>query len=105
MGIAGLLALALAAGNAQSEETYLITLKNHQFTPQVLTIPAGKKVKLTIKNGDATPAEFESNSLNREKIVGGNATITVFVGPLKAGAYVYFDDFHKATTTAKLEAK
>ena len=68
-------------------------------------MPAGRKIRLTIKNQDPTPAEFESNALNREKIVGAHAEITVFIGPLKAGTYDYYDDFHKTTTTGKIEAK
>ncbi|MDI7776532.1 cupredoxin domain-containing protein [Asticcacaulis sp. EMRT-3] len=95
----------LGAGSVHAEDQYIITLKNHKFTPQVMTIPADTKVKVTIKNQDTTPAEFESNELNREKIVGGNSQITVFIGPLKTGLYGYFDDFHKATTTGKIEAK
>lgn len=88
-----------------ADELFVITLKNHTFSPQVLVVPTDRKIRLTIRNQDPTPAEFESNALNREKIVGTNAEITVFVGPLKAGTYGYYDDFHKATTAGKIEAK
>jgi plastocyanin len=97
---------ALTAASASAgDDTYVITLKNHAFSPQVVTVPAGKKIRLTIKNQDPTPAEFESNALNREKIVGANAETTIFIGPLKAGSYGFYDDFHKATTTGRIEAK
>ena len=87
------------------DEPYVITLKNHAFSPQVLVVPVDKKIRLTIHNQDLTPAEFESNALNREKIVTAKAEITVFIGPLKAGTYSYYDDFHKATTSGTIEAK
>ena len=90
---------------SDTDKLYVITLKNHSFSPQVLVVPVDQKIRVTIRNQDPTPAEFESNALNREKIVGANAEITVFVGPLKAGSYGYYDDFHKATTTGKVEAK
>lgn len=86
-------------------EDYVITLKNNQFSPKELVIPAGRKIKITVKNQDATPAEFESSDLNREKVVGANSEIIVFIGPLEAGSYGYFDDFHRDTTTGTVIAK
>ena len=45
--------------NAHAED-YVITIKDHQFLPKEMTLPADQKVKLTVKNQDSTPAEFES---------------------------------------------
>ena len=96
--------IALIPAAARADD-YTFTLKDHKFSPQQLDIPAGQKVKVTIKNLDATPAEFESYDLNREKVVGANGTVTVFVGPLEAGTYNVFDDFHHDTTTATIKAQ
>lgn len=85
-------------------EDYVVTLKDKQFSPQELVIPAGEKIKLIVKNEDTTPAEFESYALNREKIITGNSEAAIYVGPLKPGSYDYFNDFHldtKGTITAK----
>jgi hypothetical protein len=90
---------------AAHAEDYVLTLKNNQFSPGILTIPAGQKIKITVKNQDATPAEFESSDLNREKVVGANSEIIIFIGPLDAGSYGYFDDFHRDTTTGTIIAK
>jgi len=79
--------------------TYTITIKNHQFSPKKLVIPANEKVKLIVDNQDPTAEEFESYDLNREKIVTGNNKITVFIGPLKPGEYKYFGEFHEDTAT------
>ena len=87
--------LAASASFAQQAEEYVLTIKNHTFTPKEVKIPAGKKVKLIVVNEDPTPAEFESKSLGREKIVPGKAKITVNVGPLKPGRYEFVEEYHE----------
>lgn len=100
--IAVLLAFA-ATASAQDYETRLV-IRNHKFEPAELTVPAGKKIKLLVDNQDPTPEEFESNELNREKVVVGKATITVLLGPLDAGRYPFFGDFHQETAQGVLIA-
>lgn len=94
----------LMAGSAYADD-YVLTLKDHKFTPQQLVVPANQKVRITVKNMDNTPAEFESFDLNREKIVKGGEQITVLLGPLDTGVYEVFDDFHKDTTTGTIKAQ
>src|SRR5579864_5271409 len=79
------------------EPTITITLRDHQFVPPEVPVPAGVRVKLIIRNEQATNAEFESTSLHREKIINPGGEITVFVGPLEPGSYEFFDDFHGET--------
>ena len=98
-----LLSLATAA-NAESGDVHLL-IRDHKFEPAELTVPAGQKIKLVIENKDATPEEFESHELNREKVVVGNGTIIVFVGPLDAGRYPFFGDFHQETAQGDLVVK
>jgi len=74
-----------------------ITLKDHQFVPAEVPAPAGVKIKLVVRNEQKVNAEFESHSLHREKIVAAGGEVTVFVGPLNAGSYEFFDDFHSGT--------
>ncbi|MDB2415321.1 cupredoxin domain-containing protein [Rickettsiales bacterium] len=94
------------AGNAIAEtEEFSIIIKDHKFTPEVLEVPAGEKFKLVIDNQDPTPEEFESHSLNREKIIQGNSKGTVFVGPLKAGEYDYFGEFNEDSAKGKIVAR
>jgi len=101
----GIITSALLLSTTVRAEDYVLTLKDNRFSPKELTIPANQKVKITVKNLDATPAEFESSDLNREKMVGANSEIIVFVGPLDAGSYGFFDDFHRDTTTGTIIAK
>ena len=90
---------------AQSLPANTIIIKNHQFSPLQLTIPAGQKVKLTVDNQDPTVEEFESYDLNREKVVSGNKKIIVFIGPLPKGTYKYFGDFHQKTAQGIIVAQ
>jgi heme/copper-type cytochrome/quinol oxidase subunit 2 len=76
---------------------YKLVIRNHQFTPSTLTVPANTKFKVLVTNQDSTPSEFESNDFSREKIVLPGTTVTVFIGPLDKGHYKFFDDFHQST--------
>lgn len=84
---------------------FTIEIKDHKFFPAELIVPAGKKIKLTIKNQDNTPEEFESYDLNREKVVAANSSIIVFVGPLKQGRYKYFGEFNQKTAQGLIIAQ
>jgi heme/copper-type cytochrome/quinol oxidase subunit 2 len=92
---------ALGAGDLSFE----LGLKQQKFTPSQLTIPADKRVKLTIKNLDSTPAEFESHNFKAEKIVPAGDEVSLYIGPLKAGTYGFFDDFHEDQTKGNLIVK
>lgn len=80
--------------SAADMPVFAITLQNHRFEPAELQVPADVKIELHVRNQGPTPAEFESNDLHREKIVTVGSEITVFVGPLRAGTYEFFDDFN-----------
>ena len=97
-------AVPLAAAAAEMPE-FALTIQNHRYEPTMLKVPANTKFKLRVTNKDRTPSEFESNDLNREKVVLPGSTITVFVGPLKPGQYKYFDDFHQDTGQGVLIAE
>jgi plastocyanin len=100
--LAALASGLLMTGPARAEESYVIVIKEHRMNPAELQIPAGQKVKLTVDNQDPTPEEFESHSLNREKIIPGNSKATIFIGPLKPGAYEFFGDFHQETAQGQI---
>ena len=103
LALAILLSGSLAAFAQDAD--FAISIKDHKFSPDRIEIPAGKKVKLVVDNQDATPEEFESADLNREKVVVGKGTITVLLGPLDAGKYHFFGDFHQETAQGELIAK
>lgn len=82
-----------------------ILIKDHLFYPDELVIPANTKVKLLVKNQDATPEEFESYELNREKVIPGNTQAIIFVGPLPPGIYPFFGEFFPKTAQGKIIVK
>lgn len=101
-----LIAAILAAGNAFGDvREFHLTIKEHRFNPGEIIIPANEKVKLLVENLDATPEEFESHSLNREKIIPGKSRATIYIGPLKPGSYDFFGEFNPKTATGKIIAK
>ena len=104
-------ALALAAASfailalpALGADPVVLTLKDNLFMPNAITVPAGERLRIQVKNEDMTPAEFESSDLRVEKIVAGGAQISVMVGPLKPGTYKFFDDYHPDTAQGTLTA-
>jgi plastocyanin len=100
-----LLALALPAAAFAADSDFTIVIKDHRFEPAELTVPAGKKIKLTIENRDSSPEEFESHPLNREKVIAGNSSTTVYIGPLDPGRYPYFGEFNPGTAQGVIVAK
>lgn len=82
-----------------------IIIKDHLFYPDELVIPANTKVKLLVKNQDATPEEFESYELNREKVIPGNTQAIIFIGPLKPGVYPFFGEFFPKTAQGRIIVK
>jgi len=90
---------------AVAEDTFTLAIKGKAFEPSELIVPAGQKITLTVKNLNATPSEFESSDLNREKVVTGGNAITVFIGPLRPGSYEFFDDFSADTPHGHIIAK
>jgi hypothetical protein len=93
--------LACAARGADVPEFQLV-IKDHSYQPTELKVPADTKFKLIVKNEDATPEEFESTDFNRETVVLPNHTVVIYVGPLRAGTYGFFGDFHRETAQGRL---
>lgn len=96
--------LLAVAGTATATELpeYTLVLKNHLYAPSELKVPAGTKFKIVVDNQDSTPEEFESSEFNREMVVLPNRSIVVYVGPLRAGTYRFFGDFHQETAQGRL---
>jgi plastocyanin len=88
-------ALTLAGSAfAADTPTFSLTIQNRVFVPAQLQVPAGQKIELHVKNADAAASEFESETLHREKVVPAGKEVVVYIGPLRAGTYEFFDDFN-----------
>jgi len=99
------LILAMATSASAQDPAFTLVIKDHQFQPTEIEVPAGQKIALTVKNNDSTPEEFESTELRREKVVPGGEQITVYIGPLKPGKYEFFGDFNPKTARGHIIAK
>ena len=97
--------LAFAATCAIAEPEAMLVIKNHNFQPTEVKVPAGQRIKLTVHNQDTTPEEFESHALNREKVIAGKSSATIFIGPLKPGEYKFVGEFNEKTARGVIVAK
>ena len=92
------LLLLIAALPARADDPKVtIVLRDHQWVPAEVPVPAGVKVELIVRNEQPTAGEFESTVLHREKIVSAGSQASIFVGPLDPGRYEFFDDIHGET--------
>ena len=103
--LSSLILCAAFSAPAWATETFTLVIKDHVFTPAELQVPAGQKIKLVIENQDASAEEFESHSLNREKVIPGNSKGVVFLAPLDPGTYKFVGEFHEDTAKGKIIAK
>ena len=100
-----LITLLLPLAALAADADFTLAIKSHRFQPSELTVPSGKKIKLTVENKDDTPEEFESYPLNREKVIVGNGKATIYIGPLEPGRYPFFGEFNEATAQGAIVAK
>lgn len=95
------LSLLAASSAMAADEAITLTIENHTFSPKEVKVPAGKKFELKVVNKDATPAEFESKPLHREKVIAGKSSAIVRIGPLKPGRYEFVEEFHETEAGAQ----
>jgi len=92
--LTGLLAFTARAADPPS---FTLILRDQGFEPAELQVPPDVKVELVVRNLSSRPAEFESTDLHREKVVSAGREVKLFIGPLRPGAYEFFDDFNPKT--------
>ncbi|MCP1228091.1 MAG: cupredoxin domain-containing protein [Acetobacter fabarum] len=92
---------------AQAQTVFHLTLKDHHFEPDHLSVPAGERFIIELENQDSTTDELESYDMKFEKIIVPGSKIRVHAGPLHPGQYTFFDDYHpdQAKGTVTAEAK
>lgn len=100
----GVLALPQAAW-AAGEAAVKISIKDHKFDPAEVHVPAGKAIRLTVKNLDNTAEEFESRPLKVEKVISGNGTAVIRLKALTKGSYKFFGEYHEQTAQGVLVAE
>jgi hypothetical protein len=108
LGVAALLLMLLGpftAVHGADLPAFQLTVKDGRFIPETVDVPAGKKFKLVVSNEGPGPEEFESHELNREKVIPAGQKAEIILGPLKAGTYSFFGEFHPKTAKGQIVAK
>lgn len=102
---AALISVTVATASfAAGPPVVVLTLKDHRFTPSVVTVPAGLKVQVVVINQDRATEEFDSHDLRVEKLITPGATARFFIGPLKPGSYSFMGEFHPGTAQGRIVA-
>ena len=94
--IAGVvLGLAGVAAHAEDLPTFKLDMADGKVNPARIEVPAGKRIKIEIRNTGTGAVEFESVELRKEKVLAPGADSFVVIAPLSPGEYKFFDDFHQ----------
>ena len=105
LACAALSAALCAPALAEDEIETTVTIRDHKFEPAEIKIPAGRPIKITVNNLDATAEEFESYPLGFEKVIAGQQSAVVRVKPLEKGNYPFFGEYHEATAQGAVIAE
>jgi plastocyanin len=103
--VLGTVAMMTAGAATARADDYVVTIKDHQFTPAEIKVPANQRVTITVINEDATAEEFDSGALKVEKVVAGKSKGTVRIGPLKPGRYPFVGEYNEATAKGTVIAE
>ncbi len=100
-----MLAVCAVAQAAPAPVTFPIVIRGGHIVPAQLEVPAGVKIKLTIRNDGPGACEFENLDLRVEKVLAPGASSFVVIHPLRPGRYRFVDEFHPSTAVLLLVAK
>ena len=100
---AGLI-LASAVNAEPAAPSITLTLKNHRFSPDAVTVPAGQRIRVELINQDGAAEEFDSEDLHAEKQVAPHGKAVFQIGPLKPGVYGFMGELHADTAQGKVTA-
>lgn len=104
IALAGVVATASAAASLSDMPLEIITLKDHRYTPEVITVPAGQKIRIEITNRDATADDFDSADLHVDRDLKPHERAAFVIGPLKEGHYKFKGELHAATAHGEVIA-
>jgi hypothetical protein len=103
--VLGLFSLAAVQVQAEDVVERKLVIKAGRFYPEVITVPAKKRIRLVVTNEGPGPEEFESIPLRKELILAEGVTRKVIIAPLKVGEYPFFGEFHMDTANGVIKAE
>ena len=95
----------VGAQAGQETPTFAIVARDGRLLPERIDVPAGKRIKLTLRNEGRGPVEFENLDLRVEKVLAPGASSFVVTPALRPGTYVFVDEFHPQGGQLQLIAK
>jgi len=93
------IAVVFTAATPRAEDVIQIdmAIKEHRFIPAEIRVPVGKRAVINLHNEDPTAEEFDSTTLNIEKVIAGGRSGTVRLRPLEPGRYPFVGEYHSDT--------
>ena len=91
-----------APARADAPAPLTLTLRDHRFTPETLTVAAGERFRLRIVNEDGATEEFDSEDLGVERFITPHSEAVIELGPLQPGTYSFMGEFHPLTAGGRL---
>ncbi|CAH2600244.1 Cupredoxin domain-containing protein [Rhodovastum atsumiense] len=79
-----------------------VTLRRHRFEPAELHAPADTPIVLTVRNEDATAAEFGSAALKLGAVVAGQRQAVLRIPAQASGCYSFVGDCEADTARGVL---
>jgi hypothetical protein len=95
LAVLALTAAAVGVAHGEDLPTFKLEMKDGKLNPVRIEVPAGKRIKIEVRNSGTGAAEFESVQLRKEKVLAPGADSFVVIAPLSPGEYKFFDDFHQ----------
>ena len=94
--LTALLTVASTVAHADDAVTVKLDMADGKLTPARIEVPAGKRIRIEVRNTGKGAAEFESVELRKEKVLAPGADSVVVIAPQTPGEYKFFDDFHQS---------
>lgn len=94
--LTALLTVAPTVAHADDAVTVKLEMADGKLTPARIEVPAGKRIRIEVRNTGKGAAEFESVELRKEKVLAPGADSVVVIAPQTPGEYKFFDDFHQS---------
>jgi hypothetical protein len=100
-----LAALVATPARADTLPTFALVLRDGRITPAQIEVPAGTRIKLTLRNEGSQPCELENLDLRVEKVLAPGASSFVVIHSLAPGRYRFIDEFHPDAGQLELIAR
>jgi len=105
VAVAGTWLLGGGVLSADAQTEIALTVENHRFQPEEITVKAGTPFVLVITNKDKSPEEFESHDLRIEKVIPAGKTVRLKMPALKPGTYGFVGEYHAQTAKGRIVAE